>query len=58
MYNSDDMRNLLLETKSILAENKKSINDIVWIGCQQFEIPLASFLMKNTTADTEEMKFR
>ncbi len=50
MYNLDDMRNLLLETKQVLEENGKSINDIVWVGCKDFEIPLASFL---TLSDEE-----
>lgn len=39
------MQNLLEETKIILAENGKTINDIVWIGCKDFEIPIASFLV-------------
>lgn len=44
------MRNLLIETKNILAEHGHSLEDVTFIGCREFAIPLESF---KTLADVE-----
>ena len=38
--------NLLKETKEILKDNNKTINDIVWIGTSKHYIDIAKFLEK------------
>jgi hypothetical protein len=42
--------NLLKETKGVLAEHKKTVSDILWVGCASFQIPIDDFLR---LADTE-----
>ena len=36
--------NLKLETIEVLQEQGKTIEDIVWVGCKQFKIPVEKFL--------------
>lgn len=38
------MKNLLKETKAVLKEHGKSFDDVVWIGCEEYQIPMASFM--------------
>lgn len=42
--------NLLDETKNVLVDNGKSLEDIAWVGCDDFRIPIDAFLK---AADTE-----
>jgi hypothetical protein len=37
------MANLLQETNEILKENKKSWQEVKWVGCRDFQIPIALF---------------
>lgn len=44
------MKNLLSETMRALKEHDKSIKDVVWVGCEDFEIPIEDFVkLANTT---------
>jgi hypothetical protein len=46
------MINLLQETLGVLKENGKTKNDIVWVGCSDFQIPWNVFAeMSNTEYD-------
>ena len=38
------MENLLKETKQILNEHGKTLDDIIWIGCEDFRIRKDDFL--------------
>lgn len=38
------MITLLEQTKEALAENNKILEDIVWVGCETFTIPIEDFL--------------
>ncbi len=38
------MRNLLKETIDDLAKNGKTLDDVAWIGCKDFMIPMDEFL--------------
>lgn len=38
------IKNLLEETKKILQENNKTLDDIIWVGCEDFSIPTEDFL--------------
>lgn len=38
------MENLYEETINSLKENNKSIDDILWIGCDEFSIPIENFI--------------
>lgn len=35
---------LLKETKCVLSDHGKSIDDVIWVGCASFEIPMAEFV--------------
>ena len=45
-----NMKNLKQETLEAMKENGKTIEDIAWIGCVQFSIPISLFFK---LADTE-----
>ena len=38
------MKNLLKETKAVLKEHGKSFDDVAWIWCEEYQIPVASFM--------------
>lgn len=38
------MVNLLKETEQILNKHGKTLDDIVWIGCEDFKIPINTFI--------------
>lgn len=43
------MENLLNETKEILKENNKKIEDIKWIGCKNFYVDTEDFIKLSDT---------
>ena len=48
------MENLLNETKEILKENNKKIEDIKWIGCRSFYVDIEDFIkLSNTLYDND-----
>lgn len=38
------MENLLKETEAVLKEHGKSFDDVVWIGCEEYQISVVSFM--------------
>lgn len=38
------MTNLLEETIEKLKENGKDLEDVLWVGCRKFQIPMSKFL--------------
>jgi len=38
------MTNLLIETKRVLKQQGKTLFDVVWVGCTDFQIPIKQFI--------------
>ena len=38
------MSNLLYETRSVLDQHGKTLFDVVWVGCTDFQIPINQFV--------------